>query len=176
MGHDPRYRRPTDAKQTRRSMLGNARSEAGDLTQALALLHGIQKRDPTAYRPLVEFCFSIPDDQYLRAGQTRWRARRLLRGKVPDMVVDEPRKGLQAADWDLRFGRQRAAYRAELDRLSADPAMAHRFDLPKLQAALDTWPAQTRTSASEAWWLKLALSRTLSTARFIRFVEGGNAG
>jgi asparagine synthase (glutamine-hydrolysing) len=33
---------------------------------------GIETRDPTADRRVVEYCFSIPGSQYLRNGVTRW--------------------------------------------------------------------------------------------------------
>lgn len=175
MGFDPTYPPATDTMQARQAMLGNAWNESGDFMQAMELLHGIPTRDPTAYRPLVEFCLSIPDDQYLRAGQSRWLARRMLRGMIPDQVLAERRKGLQSADWHLRLGRQRAALREELDRLSEDSAMTHRFDLASLKAALDDWPAKTPDNGEQKQRLLLALPRTIATARFIRFVEGSNA-
>lgn len=175
MGHDPLYRPPTNAMQHRVTMLGNARNETGDLMQALELLHGMPRRDPTAYRPLVEFCLSIPDDQYRRDGQSRRLARRMVRGLIPEMVANETRRGRQTADWHLRLGRERPQIRAELDRLSDDPAMARRLNLPSLKAALDNWPAETPLDSETAQRLQLALTRAVSTARFIRFVEGSNA-
>lgn len=45
-------------------MLRGAAGEAGDLNQAMEVIHGVPMRDPTAYRPLAEFCLAIPDEQF----------------------------------------------------------------------------------------------------------------
>lgn len=174
MGHDPHYRRTTNAESTRQVMLSNDRSEAGDIRQAFNLIHGIPSRDPTSYRPLMEFCLSIPDEQFLRNGTRRYLARRMLRGMIPDMVLDENRLGSQAADWALRLHRQRGELLDELDSLARDPAMAHRFNLPALKATLEGWDGSTPDSGDLSKRLQLALTRSLTTARFIRFVDGSN--
>jgi asparagine synthase (glutamine-hydrolysing) len=175
MGFDARFRPKASTRENRAAMLTGAINEAGDIQAAFAQLWGIPTRDPTSYRPLVEFCLGIPDDQYLRNGRGRWLARRMFAGRLPDMVLNEGRRGLQAADWHLRLGRQRETLAAELDRLALDPAMAHRFDLPRLRRLLDTWPAETPIDGGEhGLGLQLALTRGLATARYVRWVEGRN--
>ena len=60
-------------------------------------------------------------------------------------------------------------------RLATDPAMAHRLDLPRLRTLLDRWPAETPIEDAElAKGLHLALTRGITTARYIRYVEGRN--
>lgn len=78
-------------------------NESGDLHQALELLHGIPVRNLPAWPPLVEFCAAIPDVQYLRDSVPSWLARRMLTGRLPDMVLAESWRGQQAADWPLRL-------------------------------------------------------------------------
>lgn len=169
---DPRYASTTAA---RRDVFLNGLHDIGDVNQALDLLHGIPNRDPTAWRPLVEFCMAIPDDQYLKDGVSRRLARRLLAGKVPDMVLTERRRGVQTADWPARLGPRRGALIAEVDRLSADPAMAARLDLPRLRTVLADWDGNRPPHGSpQAATLLGAVPRALATARFIRFVEGRN--
>lgn len=174
MGHDIFFQPLKSSRAWRAAMFNNAPAEMGDIMQGLELIHGIPSRDPTAYRPLVEFCLRIPDDQYLRNGQRRWLSRRMLKGKIPDLVLDEKRMGLQSADWHLRMGRQLDALKAEIDNLAEDPAMAHRLNLPSLKKALDEWPSETPLGTPLAWRLQLAISRGLVTARFINYVEGKN--
>jgi asparagine synthase (glutamine-hydrolysing) len=166
--------RSQNTRQYRAAMLAGAGNELGDLRQAFSAIHGLPMRDPTAYRPLLEFCIGIPDDQFLRDGQSRWLARRMLRGVVPDMVVNETRRGRQAADAELKLGRERPALIDELDTLACDPAMASRLDLPGLRAALVAWQAGTPFTTTQNAILRLALPRAISTARFIRYVEGAN--
>jgi asparagine synthase (glutamine-hydrolysing) len=173
MGFDPHFRPFATTKAWRMAVMGNAANEGGDLQAAFDTLHGIPQRDPTAYRPLVEFCMGIPDDQYLRNGKSRWLAKRMLKGMVPDMVLNEKRRGLQGADWHLRLGRQRQALHSEITQLQSDPQMAKRFDLPALAAALADWPEKT-PDGQKLERLQLAVSRALTTARFIHYVEGRN--
>jgi len=174
MGHDTSFRAVRSSRAYRASTIDNAMNESGETRQALELIHGIPLRDPTAYRPLVEFCFGIPDDQFLRGGQRRWLARRMLQGRIPDMVLNETRRGRQAVDWPLRIGRDRAALIDELDALARDPAMAHRLDLPRLRAALERWSPDLPGNRESDNLIQLALPRAIATARFIRFVEGSN--
>ena len=147
--------------------------DLADIYQAFDLIHGIETRDPTSYRPLIEFCLGIPDEQYLRGGVTRRLARRMLKGHVPDMVLNETRTGLQTADWHLRLGRQRGELIAEIDRLCEDESVSEMLDLDGLRQSLADWPQVPRGPAISR--LALALPRALATARFIRFVEGRNA-
>lgn len=175
MGFDARFRAQTSTRNYRAGMLNGAINEGGDIQAAIAHIAGIPSRDPTSYRPLVEFCYGIPDDQYWRNGTRRWLARRMFAGKLPAMVLEERRRGVQAADWHKRLGRQREALAAELDRLAADPAMAHRLNLPRLRKLLDSWPDETPIEDTEAGQgLQLALTRGVTAARYIRYVEGRN--
>lgn len=167
-------RTATSTRGLRRWMLRGASGEAGDLDQAMDVLHGIPLRDPTAYRPLVAFCLGIPDDQFLRSGIGRQLARRMLRGKSPDPIVDERRIGVQCADWHLRLTRSLPDLKAEVELIADDPTMARRFDVTALRAALAAWPERTPTDARQKI-LQLALPRALVTARFLRLVETSHA-
>lgn len=169
--HDSHFRYLHNSRAWRDSMVMNSGS-GSSISQAFDLIHGIESRDPTAYRPLVEFCLGLPDDQYLRDGEARRLARRMLRGRIPDTVLDETRWGSQSADWHLRLGRQREDLIAEIDRLASDQAIAGMLNLRALRQALAEWPATSRGETSPR--LKLALTRGLTAARFVRFVEGRN--
>jgi asparagine synthase (glutamine-hydrolysing) len=66
-----------------------------------------EKRYPFLDRDLLEFLFNIPREQLVRPNQRRSLFRRALRGIVPDVVLDRPRKAFVAtshlkavaADW-----------------------------------------------------------------------------
>jgi len=170
---------PRSTREWRSSVIRNAWNEGGDLGLTNDAMYGLRTRDPTSYRPLVEFCMSIPDDQYLRNGQYRWLAKRMLRGLIPEKVLNEGRRGRQGADWHLRMGQRRHLLKSELESLEIDPKMARRFNLSELKAALDEWPAETPLQANKeefamAQRLELAVSRAVTTARFIQYVEGTN--
>ena len=174
LGFDSAHRDPASCMAARQVMLSNSTNEGGDSDLAFRLIHNIERRDALRYRPLIEFCAGIPDDQYLRNGQTRWLARRLLRGRVPEMVRQERRRGLQLADWHLRMTRERDDLLKEVEHLARDPVMASRFDLAGIKATLEDWPAVTPVGRDRLYRARLAVSRGLTTARFIRYVEGSN--
>jgi asparagine synthase (glutamine-hydrolysing) len=175
LGYDPdQLGRPRSTRQLRTQLFTQGEAEGADGRLSFSELHQMPFRDPTAYRPLVEFCLGIPDDQYLRDGQQRWLARRMLRGMVPDMVVEEKRRGSQAADWYLRLKRERHALIQELDEVSTDPTLAKRIDFAGLRAALIDCPAETPLNSQEMYRLRAAVPRALTTARFVRYSRGTN--
>ncbi len=175
LGFDPDFSPVTSVLDFRTRSSGNAANEAGDISYALDRLHGIPSRDPTRYRPLLEYCFAIPAEQYLNLGRSRWLARRMLKGKVPDMVLDERRKGRQAADWASRIRPRRDAILSELEWLSADPLVSRYLDFDRLRDAVRNMPADDRDiGEADSRTLNLAVSRGLTTARFVRFINGRN--
>lgn len=174
MGYDFLYRPFKSSREWRMAALSDFSNEGGDIIQAFELLHGLPIRFPTMYRPLLEFCMGIPDDQYLRNGQRRWLAKRMLRGRVPDVVLKENRLGRQGSDWHLRLGRQLQNLKSEVERLGSDPDMTKRLNLRVLSQALENWPTVTPIGSPAADVAQHALARALTTARFIRYIEGKN--
>lgn len=174
LGFDPDFLGPWRSRQWRTEFYEQGEAERADVRQAFCELHQLPFRDPCSSRRLVEFCLAIPDDQFVRQGQSRWLARRMLRGRVPDMVVEERRIGRQAADWMLRIRRQRPELIEELRSMEQDPFLADRIDLAGLRQALETMPEETPIDSPEAFRLQLALPRAMTAARFYRFVEGRN--
>ena len=64
---------------------------------------GIDLRDPTADRRLVEFCLNVPTDQFLYGGRPRSLALRALADRLPAAVLEERKRGYQAVDWRLNL-------------------------------------------------------------------------
>ncbi len=136
-------------------------------------LHGIDTRDPTSDRRLIELCLSIPDDQFLRNGVARSLARRAMAGLLPDVILNERRRGLQAADWRYAFDAAMPDFAGELDRLDSSPLGRRCLDLPRMQDLLKRWPGPSEPDATSRQ-AYTALSRGIATGRFIRRIEGGN--
>ena len=167
-GHTSLFRQTLEPSGLIRArMFSRGSEDLGDLDQAFSLIHDLPSRDPTSYRPLVEFCLGIPDDQYFRNGQARYLARRMLRGLVPEMVISEPRRGRQGADWFLRLLHQRQELIVELDLLSKDKGLASVINFRSLRRALVDWAGGPVTDA-QAFRLELAIPRAIATSRFIR--------
>ncbi len=142
---------------------------------ALKTLHGVALRDPLGEGRLVESCLGMPGEQFFDRGRPRLLIRQLLRGRVPPAFLSAPR-GLQAADWHLRYTRALPRIRETLGDWRHDPAVAERLDLDRLLRLVDTWPAKTPLSARDHPEFRLArtgLGRALAAGTFIRWVERG---
>jgi asparagine synthase (glutamine-hydrolysing) len=172
IGNDFHYRQQPSTRRWRDAVLSMLDTDTADQDQAYDLLYPIAFRDPTAYRPLVEFCLGIPDEQYWKDGVIRRLARRILKGVIPDQVLDETREGLQCADWHLRLGRQRETLIQEIDRLAQDSHISEMLNLADFRRRLVDWPETPRPE--DVAPLALGVTRGITTARYIRFVEGRN--
>lgn len=170
---NPRY--PVrDRLATLREVHDNAWGEFSDVYHGFAQIHGIEQRDPFAYRPLVEFCAGLPTDMFLRDGQERWLARELLRGAVPDAQRLTTKTGRHNADWHAKIGRQRGDFLRELDRLAENPRIAAMFDLDRARAALENWPANAAVSDEVRIACEVVVPRAIIMGRFVNHVEGRN--
>ncbi|MGX1097923.1 asparagine synthetase B family protein [Amorphus sp. MBR-141] len=150
------------------------RTDPGNVTKGTLAGWGLDQRDPTADRRLVEYCLSIPTDRYLVDGVARAVARTALRDRLPAAVLDERRRGYQAADWHVGLGAGRAAAAAELDQLAACDAAARTLDVPRMKRLLDELPASgwDRPGLMQAY--RLALLRGMAAGHFLRKASGSN--
>lgn len=144
------------------------------VTQGLEQLYGIALRDPTAYRPLVEFCYGIPTEQFTRGPMNRFLARRMAVGRLPDDLRLNRDIGLHNGDWALRIGRARSELIAELDRMAGDDDIAAMFDLPGLRRSLEELSSQGANAEAEAMLYPSALPLAISAGRFIAYAKGRN--
>ena len=167
---------PRSARHARALLLQNDDGEAAEIYQAFEQMYGVAQRDPFAYRPLVEFCWSLPTRMFMRDGTTRWLAKQLAKGIMPEKQRQNRVNGRWDADWHLRVGRRRADYLAELDRIEQDERLAPLIDVPRLRQALEDWPDRTETGIRDYATREFAVPRALLTARFINYVEGRNTG
>jgi asparagine synthase (glutamine-hydrolysing) len=163
---------PWTRRHSRKLLFAN--TDSGPFYQGLEQMYGVVIRDPTAYRPFVEFCLSLPTRMFLRDGEVRWLAKQLAKGIMPEEQRTNPLLGWWDADWHVRLGRRRSAIIDELDRMAADERMARMIDVPRLRAALEDWPEVTETDPAKFLPLQLALPAALLTNRFVNYVEGRN--
>ena len=139
----------------------------------LGALH-VDHRDPTADKRLLEFCFAVPTDQFLRGGRLRALARRALADRLPVQVLKEKRAGLQVADWheDLTAARQDIFH--ELERLEACPAAIVALDLPRLHRWTEDWPSGGWEQGEIVVHYRYALLRAIAAGHFLRRATGAN--
>ncbi|MDB5694915.1 MAG: asparagine synthase [Sphingomonas bacterium] len=152
-----------------------AATDYGNYTKGVLGGWGIDLRDPTADRRLVEFCLSVPPEQYLAGGITRALARRAFADRLPPETANETRKGYQGADWFEGLDADRAALADEIAHIGRDSLAAGLIDLPRARALLADWPVGAQWQRDDqVMHYRLALLRGVSTGHFLRKVSGVN--
>jgi len=171
-GLDTRYRPRLDGFETR--VWGLQRTDPGSFVKSMLGGWGIDRRDPTADRELVEFCLSIPSEAHIVDGRLRGLARRTFGGRFPPELLAERRRGLQGADWTERMTAVRGEITAELDSLEELPLAARVIDLPRLRRLEREWKINPADRMSRDGY-QLALMRALSLGHFLRRTSGANS-
>ena len=69
----------------------------------LGIHYGIDIYDPTYDFKLLEHCYSIPSDQFIRFGNDKYMIRRAMKGVLPDEILFSKKKGVQACDLSPRL-------------------------------------------------------------------------
>jgi asparagine synthase (glutamine-hydrolysing) len=135
---------------------------------------GLDYRDPTADKRLVEYCLSIPTEEFLANGVTRALAKRALADRLPQAVLNEHKRGYQAVDWHEGLTAARAEVAAELDRLAACAPAAKVLDIDRMKRLVANWPTSgwERDDVREPY--RLALLRGIGAGHFLRKASGGN--
>lgn len=151
-----------------------ARADLGNWNKGTLAGWNIDYRDPTADRRLVEFCLSVPEEQFLIDGRPRSLARRAFADRLPQAVLRERRKGLQGADWHLGLHAAREQIATELNSLSNCAPAAELIDLETLAEAVETFPAAGWAEVKTMGRYRLSLLRGISAGHFLRKASKSN--
>lgn len=170
--HDLSYRPWKDSGEVR--LWAIRRGDRGCVQKGILAGWGIDMRDPTADRRLLEFCLATPTDQFMRDGVPRALARRALADRLPAAVLNEPLKGYQAADWHEGLSAARDEVAAEVERLAACAPASAALATERMRQLVADWPQSgwDRHEVMEPY--RLALLRGLSAGHFLRRATGSN--
>lgn len=115
----------------------NVFNQVGILEKKMSLAYNIAMRDPSRDKRVIEFCFSVPDSQYVRMGQDRFLLRRAMEGILPDKIrLNSTVRGKQGVDWLQRIEPYWQEMEKELSQLFEQDYMKYYLDVPQLQAIL----------------------------------------
>ncbi|WP_309611049.1 asparagine synthase-related protein [Sphingomonas sp.] len=142
------------------------RNDSGVFRKGALAEHGIDERDPTSDRRLIEFSLRLPPEQFLRNGLSRPMARRALADRVPSEVLDAPLRGYQGADWHLRFDRAEAG--GLIEEIATSRSANALLDIHKMKRALDSWPTAGAADPGTQSIYRTRLLIALSTGMFIQ--------
>jgi len=137
---------------------------------ALDNCFGLERRDPTADRRLIEFHLSLPPELYQRKGQRAWLLKEMMAGHLPDEILHSQSTGYQAADWYLSVQRDRLPIREMVEAVKASVGPDRYIDTEFLLEAIDSLPSTAEWQSLQArqkW--RLRLLQGLSVACFVRY-------
>jgi asparagine synthase (glutamine-hydrolysing) len=137
----------------------------------------IDYRDPTADRRLVEFSLRVPAEELIRGGEPRALIRQILAQRAPPEVLDNPRRGYQAADWHEWLTKARQDVSDEIARIEMFEPTAELIDVKRLRSLVDNWPQPGSNEWNDADAIadyRCCLLRSISAASFMRQAAGSN--
>jgi len=144
--------------------------EHGDVADTPIAAQGgwqLDFRDPTYDRRVVEFCLTVPLEEFLRGGQLRSLARRAMAGRLPPATLQRTRRGRQSADWHLSMGAVRGRMSAEVERLRRSPLASRMLDLARMRSLIENWPSSGFERHDLNRSHHIALTRGFSVGRFL---------
>lgn len=133
---------------------------------------GVDQRDPTADRRVIDLALAMPPHLLLQQGQTRWLYHRAFSDRIPPEIRTQAGKGLQAADWPTRIEQARATLATELD--NANPVGDRLLDLPALRALAARDTGTGRVTDDQRYEQRIKLLRGIAVAHFIRKAQRRN--
>ena len=165
-GHDPEFKTILDQREARFRIIKPGKAIIGFLWQESGAGFALDVRDPTIDKRVMEFCLSIPDDQYFREGRDRWLIRRAMQDLMPAVVLDNKRHGLQAADIGRRLLANFDETESALQRIERSELAGHYLDLPLMRRTLHQ--ARRRLDPKVTGQLGTIFFRGLMVGLFLR--------
>ena len=172
LAFDPTFRPPKNSFLAR--VRAFRRVDAGAYFKGSLGGAGIDIRDPTADRRLVEFCLSLPVEQNLSNGVPRALAISAFSDRLPQEVLWSRQKGFQAIDWHEGATAALPQIAEEIERLALHESAARILDIPRLRKLIADWPTDGWERNDIAMSYRSALLRGISAGHFLRKASGGN--
>ena len=154
------------------AVLGAA--DFGETRKGALALSGVDERDPTADRRLIDFCASLPLEMLMAGGVRRPLARAALSDRLPAQVLDEKGKGFQAVDWMEALYGDLPRVRALAEEIACDEVAAGLIDVDALRARTAHWPAG-RNDPRLIVDYRIGLLDALAVGHFAVRSRGGDA-
>ncbi|MFN6118341.1 MAG: asparagine synthase-related protein [Actinomycetes bacterium] len=140
---------------------------------AYAALYGVELRDPTADRRLLEHAVTQPEWWRRHQGITRAACRAAMADLLPPEIVDRQSIGFQLADWFDRLTDAREVLRGEVSAMKDHPATRDAIDVERLERLMHAWPDRSRMADQDVQRDYLnAFIRAVYLSRYLRWFEG----
>jgi len=139
--------------------------DAGVFRKGSLAKHGIDERDPTAHRGLIEFTLRLPPEQLLSSGVYKPLFRSAMSDRLPSSVLSAPLRGYQGADWVSRI--DKASTLATVEEISANSTVLDVLDIGRLRATVENWPDPEKAKPGEIFAFGRHVTNALAMGVFI---------
>lgn len=148
--HDPSFSRHfSDPREARYRIISPGKDGVGPLWALNGALHNLEVRDPTNDIRVLAYCLSVPDAEYTGPrGEGRYLLRCAMSGLLPDPVLWNTRRGLQAADLLPRLRAHASEMEETLRQLEAAPVVGEYIDLARMRTV---WQ-NARSDTGNTFW------------------------
>jgi asparagine synthase (glutamine-hydrolysing) len=120
--------------------LALSQMDLGEYRKGVLAGWGIDKRDATSDRRLIEFCLNLPIEMLLKDGVRRPLARSALSDRLPPAVLDARGKGLQAPDWHVPVRKNKDALLGLVEEIGGNAQAAELLDVQAMRDWLRNFP------------------------------------
>ncbi|PQZ57245.1 asparagine synthetase B [Bacillus sp. MYb209] len=142
----------------------------GTYETKLSLRYALWDRDPTNDLRLIQFCLSVPEEQYVQNGLDRALIRRATKNFLPDKVrLNQRVRGIQGADGVYRMAPFWNEFIEEVEELSIDPVISEFLNVEVIKKAISKICKEPRPEYAFDLDFRI-LMRSLIFYRFIKKV------
>jgi asparagine synthase (glutamine-hydrolysing) len=151
------------------ALTGGAQAETG---LALETLFGVESRDPTADRRLIEAALRQPEWVRRHDGIGRAVARAAMAGRLPPSIVRRRRRGEQLPDWLDVMTAARPELATEVDALANHAPSRELIDVDRLRRLVSAWPDRLQNAERQTIRdYRHVLPRAVTVSRYLRWFE-----
>ncbi|PFM61164.1 asparagine synthetase B [Bacillus cereus] len=140
----------------------------GTYETKLSLRYALWDRDPTNDLRVIQFCLSVPEEQYVQNGLDRSLIRRATKNFLPDKVrLNQRVRGVQGADGVYRMAPFWNEFIEEVEELSVDPVISEFLNVEVIKKAISKICKEPRPEYAFDLDFRI-LMRSLIFYRFIK--------
>lgn len=166
-------------KAARQELMASAMvMEQAEIMMGFKTLHRIDMRDPMSDLRLAQWSFGLGEEAFRHGGRGRGLVRQMMRGKLPDAVLNNKGAGGQVIDWHVRMSADLKRVEEELDALGDDEDTAPLVDVARLRKLVRDWPERDPLGRirhdTTAAYHQVALPSTIAAGRLVRRAKGSN--
>lgn len=149
------------------------RAAVADIRRALVAATGVDVRDPSRTRKLIEHAHVTPQWWLRHDGQDRALARRVLLHALPEQIVARPQGGDPVPNWLDLLTHARPGIEAELDAMAEHPWSKAQLDVSSLRKLVARWPMSVdKLSNDDIDDYRRLLPAAVVLSKYVRWFEG----